>query len=116
MNIQIIGTRSDPETRKAERFFKERTVPFHFVDLTERPLSRGEIEHIARAVAPEELVDRDGARFKRRSLAHMEFDPAKELAADPLLLRTPIVRNGAKATVGEASATWARWIREARGG
>jgi arsenate reductase len=110
MTVQIIGTRNSRDTRKAIRFFKERGMEPHLVDLNERPLSRGELENIAREVGAEELVDRDSKEYQRRGMAYMLFDPIEELTRSPLLLRTPVVRCGREATVGLDPGTWSRWL------
>ena len=110
MNIQIIGVKKSPETRKAERFFKERGVAFHFVDLRERPLSKGEIESVSRAVGARELVDEESKIYKTRSMQYMEFDPLEELVEHPLLMKIPVVRNGREATIGYSPDTWKVWI------
>ncbi|OGV26262.1 MAG: ArsC family transcriptional regulator, partial [Ignavibacteria bacterium RIFOXYA2_FULL_37_17] len=94
MNIQIFGTKSSNDTRKAERFFKERRIPFHFRDLTEKGISKGELENIKQVIPVEELIDKEGMQFKKRDLAYMVYDIEEELLNDPLLFRTPIVRNG----------------------
>ncbi|MBD3409203.1 MAG: ArsC family transcriptional regulator [Ignavibacteriales bacterium] len=110
MNIQIIGTPKCQETRKARRFFQERGIPHHFRDLREKGLAKGELENVARRIDLDELLDRDGARFHKRGMAHMVFDVAEELLEDPLLLKTPIVREGSRATVGYAPEEWKRWL------
>ena len=109
MTVQIIGTKGCSVTRKAVRFFKERGVTCAFVDLDERALTKGELENIARSVAFSDLIDRTGKRYARRGFDHMEFDILEELIADPLLLRTPIVRLGREAVVGEAQDSWQRF-------
>ena len=111
VNIQVIGTNKCQITRKALRFFKERNVPFQFVDLAERGLSRGELEHIAAAVPLDELVDREGREFARLGLSYLEFDTEEELLEHPLLLRTPIVRSGREAAVGDQTDCWRQWLR-----
>ncbi len=110
VNIQIIGTRKSSDTRKAERFFQDRKVPFQFVDLTQRPLSAGELESIVRAVGTEELIDSGSKEYQKRGLAWMEYDPVEELLARPLLLRQPVVRNGKDASVGYRPEVWTRWL------
>ncbi len=115
MTIQIIGTKGCSVTRKAVRFFKERAAECAFVDLEERALTKGELENISRSVALSDLVDRTGKRYARRGFTHMEFDALEELLADPLLLRTPIVRFGREAVVGEAPDSWQRFASAAKG-
>jgi arsenate reductase-like glutaredoxin family protein len=110
ITIQIIGTHKSSDTRKAMRFFRERGIRPHLVDLNERPLSRGELENLARSIGAEELIDAEGKEFQRRGLAYMVYDPLEELARTPLLLKMPIVRCGREATVGLDTKTWSRWL------
>jgi len=110
MNIQIIGTKKCKETQKAERFFKERRVPYHFRDLTEKGITKGELENIKQAIPIEKLIDKNGKQFKKRGLEYMVYDIETELLEDSLLLKTPIVRNGRLATVGYNPEIWNEWI------
>ena len=87
MNIQIIGTKKCKETQKAERYFKERRIPFHFRDLTEKGLAKGELENISRVIPLDDLIDRESKRFKDRGMQFMVFDIEEELLSDPLLLK-----------------------------
>lgn len=112
MNIQIIGTKKCKETQKAERFFKERRIPYHFRDLAEKGISKGELENIKQAIAIEELIDKNGKQFKKRGFEYMKYDIETELLEDSLLLKTPIVRNGKLATVNYAPEVWQEWISE----
>lgn len=111
MNIQVFGTKKCRDTQKAERYFKERGIPFHFRDLTEKGLAKGELENITRSVPLEELIDKEGKQFKKRGLEYMVYNVEEELLADPLLLKTPVVRNEGKATVGYDPETWKEWIK-----
>ena len=111
MNIQIFGTKSSNDTRKAERFFKERRIPFHFRDLTEKGISKGELENIKQAISIEELIDKEGKQYQKRNLSYMVFNIEEELLNDPLLLKMPIVRNGRLATVGYEPEVWKEWIK-----
>jgi arsenate reductase len=108
--IQIIGTAKSSETRKAIRFFKERGVQPHLVDLRERPLARGELENIARTLGAEALIDRESGAYERRGLSYRIYDPLEELLRDPLLLKMPVVRHGREATLGFAPEVWSRWL------
>jgi arsenate reductase len=108
--IQIFGTRKSADTRKAERFFRERGVAFQLIDLAEKGISRGELTSVAAALGIEALIDRDGRRYKDRRLAWQELDLVEEVLADPLLLKTPVVRDGRRATAGYAPEEWAAWI------
>src|SRR5579859_2016093 len=112
MNVQIFGTKKDPDTRKAERWFKERGIRVQYVDLKEKGLSPGELRSVVAQVGVEALIDREGARYRDRGLrAAAPTGPRIEqaLVDDPLLLRTPIVRSGALATVGYKPEVWASW-------
>lgn len=118
--IQIFGTAKCKTTRAAARFFADRRIKVQMVDLREKGLSRGELGSVARAVGGvRALYDAEGARAKERGLAHSGPDEARMtelLLADPLLLRTPIVRDGARAAVGEAEATWKAFAENAKAG
>lgn len=106
MGLQIFGTRKCPDTRKAERFFKERGARYQFIDLAEKGMSLGELRSVRQAIGDEALLDRAGERFKKRGLGYMDFALEEEILADPLLLKTPIVRDGARAAVGYAPEAW----------
>jgi arsenate reductase-like glutaredoxin family protein len=112
MNIQIFGTKKCKNTQKAERFFKERRINYHFRNLSEKGISKGELENIKRSVTIEELLDRNSKQFRKRNLDYMVFDPEEELLKDALLFRTPIVRNGKLAAVGYQPKIWKEWIME----
>lgn len=109
MNIQIIGTKKCKNTQKAERYFKERRLPFHFKDLTEKGLAKGELDNITRVIPLDDLIDRESKRFKDRGMQYMVFDIEEELLSDPLLLKTPIVRNEKLVTVGYKPEEWKEW-------
>jgi len=109
MNIQIIGINGCSDTRKAGRYFKERRIQFQFRDLNEKGLAKGELENITRVIPLEELIDREGKQFKKRNLQYMIFNIEEELLNDPLLLKTPIVRNGKEVTIGYQPLIWASW-------
>lgn len=109
MNIQIIGTKNCNDTRKAERYFKERRIQFHFRDLNEKGIAKGEFDNITRSIPLDELIDREGKQFKKRNMQYMKFDIEEELLADSLLLKTPIVRNGKETTLGYKPEVWKTW-------
>lgn len=111
MSIQIIGTKKCKETQKAERYFKERRIPFHFRDLSEKGLAKGELDNISRVIPLDQLIDRESKKFKDRGMQFMVFDIEEELLADPLLLKTPIVRNEKLVTVGYQTDVWKEWIK-----
>ena len=109
MNIQIFGKSKCFETKKAERYFKERRVKFQAIDLKRYGISRGELASVLRSVSLDDLVDPkhpDAALL--RYLARQE-DKVEKLLEDPTLLRTPIVRNGKQATVGYQPDVWKGW-------
>ncbi len=114
MNLILIGTKKCKETQKAERFFKERRIPFHFRDLNEKGLAKGELENITRALDIDEVFDENGDRFKKLNLQYMVFNKFDKLLDDSLLLKTPVVRNGSKCTVGYDPDTWKKWIEESK--
>jgi arsenate reductase len=114
LTVQIFGTKKCSETRKAERFFRERRVNVHVVDLAQKGMSPGELRNVAGRVGGiEQLIDREGKRYLDRGLKYAApTGPRIEqmLADDPLLLRTPIVRAGGQATVGYCPEIWAGWL------
>jgi arsenate reductase-like glutaredoxin family protein len=110
MNIQIFGTKKCKDTRKAERFFKERRIQYHFRNLAEKGISKGELENIKRTVSIDELFDKYSKQFKERNLEYIVYDPEDELLNYPLLFKTPIVRNGKLVTVGYQTEVWKEWI------
>lgn len=112
MNIQIFGTKKCRDTQKAERFFKERRIPFHSRDLSEKGIAKGELDNITRVIPIEELIDKEGKQFQKRNLAFMKYTLEDELLNDSLLLKTPIVRNGKQVTIGFAPKEWEAWIKE----
>jgi arsenate reductase (glutaredoxin) len=113
INIQIFGFRDCQDTRKAQRFFAERRIAVHFVDLDERPAAKGELRRFAERFGPAALIDREGARFKALGLRVAGDSPQRLLdraLTEPRLLRTPLVRNGGKVTVGHAAGDWQAWV------
>ncbi len=111
MNIQIIGTKKCNDTKKAVRFFKERNIPFYFVDLNERSLSDGEILNIIRKIDPDELIDQNSKVYKRKGYQYMDYNPVEELKENNLLMKTPVVRNGSDVAVGYDERIWNEWIK-----
>lgn len=112
MNIQIFGLKKCSETRKAQRFFKERRIPFHFIDLSQKEMSKGELRSVAARVPLEDLIDTASKRFVEKGLTHASLHAARIetlLLEDALLIRTPVVRNGKDATVGHCPEVWKTW-------
>jgi arsenate reductase-like glutaredoxin family protein len=110
MNLQIFGTRKCHETRRAEMFFKERRIPYQFVDLAEKGISQGELRSVQGSIPLDQLIDTEGKEYERRNLKYLRFDKEKTLLNYPLLLKTPVVRDGNRATVGYCPEVWKEWI------
>jgi arsenate reductase len=112
MEIQVFGIRKSADTRKALRFFAERRVKTHFVDLQERAASAGELTRFVQKFGVEGLLDRQSRRFGDLGLRAAQLSDERwleTLVAEPLLLRMPLVRRGAQLTVGDATETWQSW-------
>ena len=109
MNIQIFGSSKSFDTKKAERWFKERRIRFQAIDLKKYGMSRGELTSVRQAVGLDAMVD--PAHPDAVLLQYLASDQAKldKLFQDPALLRTLIVRNGKQATVGYCPEIWAAW-------
>lgn len=112
MNIQIIGTKKCKSTQKAERFFKERSIPFHFRNIGEKNLSRGELNNILQVFKIEDLLDTNGDQYKKRNMSFMVYDIEEEILNDSLLLKTPVIRNGKLITVGYKPEIWKSWLNQ----
>lgn len=114
MEAQVFGTRKSAGTRKALRFFSERGWKTHFVDLSQRPLSRGELRHFVERFGVDYLIDHAGNRFRELGLAAASPEPSRwfeRLLAEPLLLRQPLVRAQNRFSVGDAETDWRQWVR-----
>jgi arsenate reductase (glutaredoxin) len=112
MEVQIFGIKKSADTRKALRFFAERRVKTHFVDLLERPASPGELKRFTQRFGVVALVDRDSRRFADLGLGAAQLSDERgleKLVAEPLLLRMPLTRQGAQLTIGDAIETWRDW-------
>jgi arsenate reductase (glutaredoxin) len=109
LNIQIFGTLKCQNTRKAQRYFKERRIPFQFVDINEKGLSRGELKSLKAAIGIDGLINREGRAYAQKNLKYLTHDIEEELLKDALLLKTPVVRNGRDATVGYKPEAWKDW-------
>jgi arsenate reductase len=113
MDVQIFGTKKSAETRKALRFFAERRIKTHFVDLMERPASRGELTRFVQKFGISALIDHESKRYAELGLRSARYGDERwlELLADePLVLRVPLVRRGNALTVGADEATWKGWL------
>ncbi|MCL1864610.1 MAG: arsenate reductase family protein [Spirochaetes bacterium] len=104
--IQIFGAKKCKDSAKAVRFFKERNIKFHFVDLAEKGISKGELQNISKVISLPDLIDTDSKEYERLNLKYMKFDIEEELLSHPLLLKTPIVRSGKKVSCGFDPQLW----------
>ena len=112
--VQVFGRKDSRDTQKALRFFKERRVPVHFVDVAMRPPAPGELRRFAQRLGVAALLDTDGRRYRDLGLAYLRSSDDElldRLLADPGLLRLPLVRSGNAFTAGPAEPTWAIWLR-----
>lgn len=113
IQAQIFGTKKNAETRKALRFFAERRIKTHFVDLSERAASLGELRRFAQKFGTAELLDRESRRFRELGLQTAMYGDEKWLtimADEPLLLRQPLVRLQNKLSIGGAESLWKEWL------
>ena len=112
MNIQIFGKSKCFDTKKAERWFKERRIKYQFIDLKQYGMSGREFDNVLRAVGGiDQLIDWDSKSQEIVNMRYMEDSRTKEdkVFDDPMLMRTPVVRNGKQATVGFCPETWTKW-------
>ena len=112
MNIQIFGKSKCFDTKKAERWFKERRIKFQSIDLKRDGMSPREFDSVLRAVGGvDQLVDWDGKSQEITLMKYMDDRTAKEdkLFENPVLIKTPVVRNGKQATVGYCPEIWEAW-------
>ena len=117
MNVQIFGFSDCQDTRKARRFFSERRVAVHYVDLVERPASKGELRRFEEKFGAGALIDRESRRFRDLGL-HVRGDSPQRMLeralTEPRILKTPLVRNGNRLTVGHMPEEWSAWVEAAR--
>ena len=111
INIQIFGIDKCFDTKKAQRYFKERNIRFQFIDLNIKGLSKKELESVASAVAFNDLFDKKSKSYERLNLHKISGRSTREeiLLNNPELYQTPIVRNGKQATVGYKPEIWETW-------
>jgi arsenate reductase-like glutaredoxin family protein len=117
MHVQIFGIKKSSDTRKAQRFFSERRIQVHFVDLKIRPASKGELRRFSQKFGIEALLDRDAHRFQDLGLQHAQLSEDRwleKLAEEPMLLTIPLVRFENRVTVGVAEDVWKEWVKGAQ--
>ncbi|MCR5817167.1 MAG: ArsC family transcriptional regulator [Ruminococcus sp.] len=115
MNIQIFGKNKCFDTKKAQRFFKERGIKFQYIDLKQKPMSKGELESVIKAVGGlDKVIDEANKSQTATLIKYLADDEAKKekLLEDGTLMKTPIVRNGRQAAVGYAPDIWEKWTKE----
>jgi arsenate reductase-like glutaredoxin family protein len=115
--VQIFGFNDCQDTRKARRFFAERRVQIHYVDLDERPAAKGELRRFGEKFGAAALIDRESRRFRDLGL-HVRGDSPERMLdralTEPRILKTPLVRAGNRVSVGHVPQEWQRWLDEAR--
>ena len=111
MNIQIYGVKKCFDTKKAERYFKERKIKYQFIDLNIVGLGKRELESVRNSVGLNNLINKDSKEYEKSNLQHIINNSVKEeiLLKNPNLYKTPIVRNGKLATVGYEPKVWDTW-------
>ena len=113
MEVQIFGVKKSAETRAALRFFAERRIKTHFVDLNERAASLGELRRFAQKFGAPALVDPESKRFAELGLRTARLSDERwleKLTVEPLLLKLPLVRCQNQLTIASAEATWKEWV------
>ena len=112
MNIQIFGTKKNFDSKKAERYFKDRGIKYQFIDMKEKGLSKGEFQSVCQAVCGyNRLIDTD---CKDKDLLALityiaEEDKAEKILENQSIIKVPVVRNGKQATVGYQPESWKNW-------
>jgi arsenate reductase-like glutaredoxin family protein len=116
-NIQVFGMDDSPSTRAALRFFRERRIVVHYVDLRKKPIAAGELRRFVDRLGAAALLDVDSRAYRDAGLAYLSTDTAgitARLLADMRLLRLPLVRHGDDVTAGTDEAAWKAWLARPR--
>jgi arsenate reductase len=116
-NIQVFGSDDSPATRAALRFFRERRIVVHYVDLRKKPIAAGELRRFSDRLGAAALLDTESRAYREAGLGYLSTDTAgitARLLADPRLLRLPLVRYGDDVTVGKDEAAWKAWLARPR--
>ena len=112
MNVQIFGVKGNADTRKALRFFSERRIPTHFVDLKQKAPSKRELQRFVQRFGVEALLDEDSKRFKNLGLGAAYLSDERwieKMMEEPLILRMPLTRKDNSVAVGFAPDLWEQW-------
>ncbi|HEU4742572.1 MAG TPA: ArsC/Spx/MgsR family protein [Meiothermus sp.] len=115
MEVQIFGLKGSSATRAAERFFKERRIKVHFVDLSQRPMSRGEIGRFMQKFGLKNLIDTQTKAYRDSHLEYLRVSEEgllEKIAAEPRLLKLPLVRSVNQLSIGLAEAEWKSWLTQ----
>jgi arsenate reductase-like glutaredoxin family protein len=118
MEVQVFGVKKSADTRKALRFFAERRIKTHFVDLMERAAAPGELRRFIQRFGLTALIDKDSRPYRDRGLQHSRLSDDRwleTLVEEPLLLRMPLVRHQQRLTIGDAESEWKQWVAAERG-
>ena len=116
MEVQIFGTNKSQDTKKALRFFAERRIKVHFVDLKEKGASKGELQRFVQKFGLTALIDKESRRYQDIGLGVVRYSDERwleTLVAEPLVLRQPLTRWQQKVTIGLADAEWKLWVEAA---
>jgi arsenate reductase-like glutaredoxin family protein len=116
LSVQIFGHERDQRTRAAVRFFKERRVAIHQVDLTRKPIARGELRRFTDRLGARGVLDEGSRAYRDAGLGYLRMDDGEiveRLFATPALLRLPLVRFGNEVSAGTDETSWKRWLSEA---
>lgn len=113
MNIQIFGTKKCFDTKKAQRFFKERGIKFQFIDLAQKSMSKGEFNSVCAAVGGmDKVIDTESEDYVQQVKYLLPEAQVERILEIPSLFRTPIVRDGKRAAVGNCPEVWKQWLSE----
>lgn len=115
VEVQVFGTQKHQETRRALRFWSERRVRVHFVDLLERAASKGELQRFVQKFGLTALIDLTSKRYAELGLAAARLSDERwmfQLIEEPLLLVQPLTRSGNRLSIGRAEAEWKAWVAE----
>jgi arsenate reductase-like glutaredoxin family protein len=117
VNVQVFGFNDDADTRKALRFFSERRIAVHFVNLAERPPAKGELRRFQEKYGAAALIDRDAPKFRALGL-HVRGDSPERMLeralTEPRILKLPLVRIGSRVGIGSMPDDWLAWIEAER--
>jgi arsenate reductase len=113
MEVQIFGTNKSQDTKKALRFFAERRIKVHFVDLKEKGASRGELQRFVQKFGLTAMIDKTSRRYQDLGLGVVRYSDEcwlETLVVEPLILRQPLTRWQQKVTLGLADSEWKLWV------